>query len=135
MVYDLPADFDLSPFIGAETNMITIGLFQTDISFIPPVDPLQPYGHLSMSGGWELTREGRTIDARYEQSREENSGREAYWIHQLLGLKVTGWGVDPPRAFHFDFENGYSLRIWDNTEGHYEYVSIQRPGDTASMYL
>lgn len=127
-MYELPSDFDLATFVGTEVNTIMIGFYQLWIDFIPE-DAWQPDGLISISGAWELRLGDELVDASMELTKEGNERRESYRIHRLLGRVVTGWAPDPPWGFRLDFAGGYSLRVVDETEGHYEYLAVTLPGD------
>lgn len=117
-MYGVPADLDLSAFVGAVLQRIDLGQFILHFWFAA-----DPERMISVEGDWEL----RAPDGVLLDHQMELATREAYRVHALLGQSVTGYVVSPPTSFVFEFENGHTLRIVDSSR-EYESFSIQ-PGD------
>ena len=117
-MYGVPADLDLSAFVGAVVERIDLGQFILHFRFA-----MDPPGVIGVEGDWELrTPSGQLLDHQVEPA-----SREAYRLHTLLGQRVSGYAVDPPTSFMLTFEHGHTLRIFDSSP-EYESCSIQ-PGD------
>ncbi|MDF2774299.1 MAG: hypothetical protein K0S86_3799 [Geminicoccaceae bacterium] len=117
-MYGVPADLDLSSFVGAILERIDLGQHILHFRFA-----MEPAGVISVEGDWEL----RTPDGHLLDQQMEPSLREAYRVHPLLGQSVTGYVVDAPTSFVLAFANGHTLRVFDRSR-EYESFSIQ-PGD------
>lgn len=116
-MYGVPADLDLTRFIGTTLEQICIGQFQINFHFCDPDTSI------SVGGRWVLAGpDGVVVD----ESRE-NSQRDAYRIHALLEKRVVATSIDPPRSFTLRFETGHHLSVLDDSP-QYESFSIQ-PGD------
>ena len=116
-MHGVPADLDLSSFVGATLIQIALGEAQLQFKF-------DRQGHeISVEGCWELLKEdGEVIDAA-----TPNLARTEYRIHVLLGREMEGWTVHAPDWFELRFGGGLTLRVYDDSKEH-ESFSIQ-PGD------
>ena len=115
-MYGVPPNLDLSFLRGRSLTMVGIGEFQLQFHF-------HPDGLISVEGKWELIgADGSELD----RSRD-NSERDEYRVHRLLGQEVVATELDPPQSFSLQFGNGMMLRIFDDSE-QYESFSIH-PGD------
>ena len=117
-MYGVPADLDLSGFVGAPLQHIDLGQFILHFRFAA-----DPERVISVEGDWEL----RGPDGVVLDHQMEPAAREAYRVHALLGQNVTGYVVNPPTSFVLAFENGHTLRVFDRSR-EYESFSIQ-PGN------
>ena len=111
-MYGVPADLDLSHFIGATLTQIGLGEFQLQFHF-------DPEGIISAEGHWELTSPDGTI----VDSALENAHRDAYRIHRILGQTAVATSIDSPRSFALRFNNDFVLTFFDDSE-QYETISI-----------
>jgi hypothetical protein len=115
-MYGVPADLDLSGFVGAMLEQICLGEWQLQFHF-------HPDGIFSIEGHWELaSSDGTAID-----SAMDHSIRDAYRVHVLLGHSIARCTLDPPRSLSLHFETGHVLTFFDDSE-HYETISIS-PGN------
>ena len=117
-MYGVPADLDLSAFVGAVVERIDLGQFILHFRFA-----MDPPGVISVEGDWEF----RAPDRQLLDHQMEPASRDAYRLHTLLGQRVVGYAVDAPTSFVLTFEHGHSLRVFDRSP-EYESCSIQ-PGD------
>jgi hypothetical protein len=117
-VYGVPADLDLSPFVGAIVERVDLGQFILHFRFA-----MDPPGVIGVEGDWEL----RAPDGHVLDQQMDAAAREAYRLHTLLGQRVSGYAIDPPTSFVLTFERGHTLRVFDSSH-EYESCSIQ-PGD------
>jgi len=115
-VYGVPKDLDLSRFHGSSLVQIAIGEFQVQFHF-------EDDASIGVEGRWELfDAAGSLLDQAME-----NSERDWYRVHGLLGHQVVGSEVEPPTSFTLVFDDGQRLKVYDDS-GPYESFSIQ-PGD------
>ena len=117
-MYGVPADLDLSAFVGAIVERIDLGEFVLQFRFA-----MDPPGVIGVEGDWEL----RAGDGQLLDHQMEPAAREGYRVHTLLGQRVLSYAVHPPTSFVLTFERGHTLRVFDSSQ-EYESCSIQ-PGD------
>ena len=121
-MYGVPADLPLKPFVGLEFNQIALGRFQVQFH-------CSGAGSISVEGEWEIhDAAGVVVD-----SREDHDKRQSFRLHKIIDVKIVGFEIDPPRSFTLLLENGYALRIFDDSP-QYESFSIHRDGQ-ASLYV
>jgi len=80
-----------------------------------------PDGVFLIEGEWELAADGVVVDRHRPWPR-----REPYHWHRVLGRRVVGWSVSPPKSLALEFEGGVVLRLFDSSE-RYESFMIE-PG-------
>ena len=123
-MYGVPRDLDLSRFVGATMIQICLGPAQVQFH-------LQAEGcvvnegllYIDVEGRWELQdRDGHVIDGV-----ERGTQPDVHRVHRLLGRVVSGAEVNAPESFSLRFDQGDTLRIFDDS-AEYESFSIQ-PGD------
>jgi hypothetical protein len=103
-MYGVPKDLDLSRFRGDSLIQIAIGEFQIQFHF-------GSGSSIAVEGDWELKdQSGKLIDRDME-----NSARESYHIHHLLGRTVLTTKLDPPKSISLHFDNGMTLTILDSS--------------------
>jgi len=115
-MHGVPKDLDLSKLIGRNLDQVAIGEFQ--IQFVFDRD-----FNISVEGHWEL----RDVNGELIDAAVDNSQRDEYRIHRLLGLEVSRWAIKPPKSITIGFLNGMKLEVFDSSS-EYESFSIQ-PGD------
>jgi hypothetical protein len=116
-MHGVPQDLDLERFRGSVLTQICLGEFQLLFHFV------EPSLSISVEGGWQVSSAaGELVDRSIQ-----NSSRDSYRIHRLLGRSVVGHVLSPPQSFTLRFDNGWSLTVFDNSREH-ESFSIQ-PGD------
>jgi len=112
-MYGVPADLPLDRFLGKECTLIAIGRFE--IRFLFPST-----GDICVYGKWEVCNDtGSVIDRR-----QDHESRKCYSMHNIIDSPVHRYTIDAPRSFSLDFENGYSLTVFDDSDEH-ESFSIQ----------
>jgi hypothetical protein len=123
-VYGVPADLDLTQFVGASLVSVCLGefnvvfRFQSQASSWPSAGP-----SLTVEGSWELRdRDGRQVDRSLP-----NDEREAYRVHGLLGRPVERFVVNAPDSIVLVFDGGQELQVYDDSAD-FESFQIQ-PGD------
>jgi hypothetical protein len=124
----VPADLDLTPFIGADLTLICVGPFWLQFRFSTGASG----GTIGVEGSWSLSdANGSTIDESDDESDEPvgmSPGNRGGWrLRELLNDKVESGQVDPPRSFSLTFASGHRLTIFDDNYQH-ESFSIE-PGD------
>lgn len=109
-MYGVPAQLDLTPFVGTTLDQIRFGQFQIHFTFSG--EPGTADRGVSVEGYWEL-RDGQSalIDAAVV-----NDERDSYKIHRLLGRTVTAIGLNPPKSLTLFFDNGLELTIVDDSD-------------------
>jgi len=125
-MYGVPADLDLTPFIGLDLNQICLGPFDLRFHF----DKGASSGSISVEGSWSLAdAAGKTIDESEGPvgMPPGNRSRGGWRLRELLADTVQSGQVDPPRSFSLTFASGRRLTIFDDSD-QYESFSIQ-PGD------
>ena len=115
-MYGVPANLDLSRFVGATLIQLGVGEFQIQFHF-------HPDSSISVEGRWEV----RDSTGVLGDKAKENAQRTGLYIHFLLGRKIGQYTVDAPRSFSLTFETGHKLTVFDDSR-EYESFSIQ-PGD------
>jgi hypothetical protein len=83
-MYGVPADLDLSGFVGTSLVQICLGEFQIQFNFCSPGLPVSAQRHLEIAveGKWELLDESGVV---IDRACEHNYDRDAYHVHRLLG--------------------------------------------------
>src|SRR5262245_32365038 len=104
-MYGVPTDLPLEPFVGREFNQICLGQFQVQLHSTAA-------GSISLEGRWEL----RSTTGLVEDSAQDHSERDTFRIHKVLEVPVTRFHLDPPHSFTLEFENGYSLTVFDDSK-------------------
>ena len=110
----------LHQFHGQRLVQLFIGAYQVQFRFD---EAGRKPASVSAEGKWEV----RDASGALVDESGPNEDREAYRVHRLLMLRVTGSRVRSPSWFELEFEQGYALRVYDDSE-EYESFSIQ-PGD------
>ena len=123
-MYGVPDDLDLSGFVDARLDEISLGASVIQFGFQPSgADDQLDALRLSVEGRWELTdATGSVIDHSMP-----NAEREAFFLYRLLGQNVVATSVDAPSSIALRFDGGEVLRVFDDSDS-YESFSIQ-PGD------
>jgi hypothetical protein len=121
-MYGVPEDLGrhLRQFHGQQLIQLGIGAYQVQFRFD---EAGRKPASISAEGKWEVRDAKGALVDQSEPSEE----REAYRVHRLLMLRVIGSRVEPPSWFELEFEQGYVLRVYDDSD-EYESFSIQ-PGD------
>jgi hypothetical protein len=100
-VFGVPAELDLSSFVGKQLSNVTIGEFMVGFGFCPGV------GAISVYGAWEASGPDGAVFDRSQPNEE----RTEYRVHRLLGRDVTGFHIDAPRSLELELDGGYRLRL------------------------
>ena len=119
-MYGVPENLDLERFADFQLVMISLGPHR--IRFHLQKD-VQNYAEISAEGKWQIRDEGGEILDEFVP----NDQRECYRVHRLLMLSIVDWRLNAPDWFEIEFEEGYKLRVYDDSD-EYESFSIQ-PGD------
>jgi len=115
-MHGVPENLDLSPLQGTTLTEIGIGQYQITFNF-------DSTSSVAVEGGWELVdSDGRVIDCS-----QEHESRSAYKVHVCIGREVSNVVVNHPESVEFTFDNGYTLRVFDDST-QYECFHIE-PGD------
>jgi len=115
-MYGVPKDLDLSRFHGASLLQIAIGEFEIQFHF-------ERDAVIGIEGRWELLdASGALLDQAIE-----NTKRDCYRVHVLLGHEAVASEVEAPTSFTLTFDDGKRLKVYDDP-GPYESFSIQ-PGN------
>jgi hypothetical protein len=115
-MYGIPANLDLSRFVGAELIQLCAGQFQCQFHFDPPTS-------ICVERRWELRDEsGQLLDVAVE-------GTPAGTLNStvLLGKKIIKTSINVPHSLSLHFESGHVLTIFNDSEP-YESFTIQ-PGN------
>jgi hypothetical protein len=121
-MYGVPADLPLKPFVGLEFNQVALGRYQTQFHCAGA-------GRIFVEGRWELrTAAGEIVDAK-----ADHYARDAYRLHKIIDVRISGFEVDPPRSFTIIFQDGYRLSVFDD-DPQYEAFSIHLDGQPP-MYV
>src|SRR4051812_15579656 len=98
-MHGVPENLDLSFLHSAELIQLCLGLHDVQLRF-------HPTGEISIDGTWELLgSSGRALAS--------GGPAEAWGLHRLVGMSVTGTKVDSPASISLEFGNGLTLRILD----------------------
>ncbi len=114
-MYGVPADLDLSDFLGATLVQICLGTTQIQFNFADryplPIGqraPLSPSIHCE--GEWILLDgKGTVLD-----QTKPLADRGEYRLHRLLGGRVVQVRVASPTSFELIFESGVTLRFLED---------------------
>ena len=124
-MFGVPADLDLSAYLGATLTQVCLGEFQLQFHFYPSSrrlssNPEEEAPAISCEGDWcLLDPSGRELDRSMD-----HTARTEYRIHLLLGKAVTETRVEAPKVFELVFEGGYVLR----------FVEDDRPYESYQLY-
>jgi hypothetical protein len=116
-MYGVPADLDLSKFLGAELTQLCFGQFIQIFHF-------DSKASISVECSWELRDSQEELIDRVERGTPCENGLHA---HLLLGKKVVECRLDTPASISLRFESGPTLIIFDDSY-QYDSFSIQ-PGN------
>jgi hypothetical protein len=121
-VHGVPADLDLTQFVGASVYRIDIGMhmiyFRFDAAGLPSI---------GIEGDWEIRDEhDKIVDRSIENDRLPRD-RDVYRVHVLLDRAVSGTLVNAPHSFELTFDSGHRLVVFDNSR-QYESFHIEPPG-------
>ena len=106
-------DLPFASFLGEECSMIGLGQFQLQFHFSGGSKSI------TTESRWELRDAAGEIVDQVMPCDE----RLQYRLHLILGQLVRGFAVNAPLSFTLQFENGYTLTIYDDEE-RYECFSI-----------
>ena len=110
IMYGVPAQLDLAPFVGATLD--NIGLAKCQIQFIFGGDLWTGKKCVvAVEGYWEM-RNAQSVLIDKAIPPDE---RDAYRIHSLLSRTVTDAKVNPPESFTLVFDNGWTLTFVDDS--------------------
>lgn len=111
-MYGVPLDLPLQPFVGEACTEVGFGLFQITFSF----GENGPW--ISSERHWELIDGcGDTIDIA-----RPNDERDHYRVQMLIGRRVTGFRIDPPRSCSLLFQGGYELTLIDSDDQYESFI-------------
>jgi hypothetical protein len=125
-MYGVPAQLDLTAFIGTALTGISIGQYQ--IHFLFSSDVGGGDRGITVEGGWEL----RDVESALIDKACALDERDVYRIHRLLGRKMTAARVSPPESFTLVFDNGLALTICDDSS---EYESCHIFSGTGEVHI
>lgn len=115
-MYGVPADLDLSHFVGATLEFITLAKYQVVFHF-------EPAASVSAEGRWCLVDcDGNVVD-----ESGDNGPRETFGVQRCIGQRVIGAQAAPPDTVSLTFESGHVLRFVDDSPD-YESFHLD-PGD------
>ena len=77
-MYGVPADLDLTPFVGGFLTQIALGEYQLQFHFVG--NHGVTVGSISVEGGWEL----RDSHSEVIDEAIENNARTEYRVHRLF---------------------------------------------------
>ncbi len=118
-MYGISEELPFASFVGEECSRIGLGQFQIQFDFSG--------GRRSIcaEGRWELRgAEGQLVDQAMPHHQ-----REGYYVHPVIDQAVRSYVVDAPSSFTLQFENGYTLTIYDDQE-QYECFSLHTEGQS-----
>jgi len=106
-MHGVPKDLPIDRFVGQQFNQICLGRFQIQFQ-------ANGAGSICVEGHWELRDHRDTII----DAGQAHAQREAFRVHQIIDLPITGFTIDAPRSFTLLFENGIRLTIFDDSPEH-----------------
>jgi hypothetical protein len=115
-MYGVPDDLDLSGFSGLTVTRVCVDAAQVQVYF-------EQDHYVGIEGAWELIDSGGQIVGGRSRDRTTRESK----ADLLVGLRVLGNAVSPPDWFELRFDNGTTLKVYDDSE-QYESFSIQ-PGN------
>jgi hypothetical protein len=119
-MYGVSEELPFAAFVGVECNMIALGRFQVQFHF--------GRNSIFAEGTWELRDPaGKIVDRDIPHDQ-----REAYYVHPIIDQSVRGFEIAVPVSFTLQFENGYTLTIYDDTP---QYESFSMHVDGRSYYI
>lgn len=116
-MYGIPKDLKLARLIGHEFDCIGLARFQIQfhISGVVSID---------VQGAWELRDAvGEVLDQQLDPSL-----RDAYRVHRLIGVPISGFTLNAPDSFTLIFDTGHSLTIFDDSP-QYESFAVHFVGE------
>lgn len=130
----IPANLDLSCYVGAELGTISLGPFAISFLFYPPHklvpgkagEPLA----VGVQGPWILSDStGTAIDDNHRYA-----DRGACWLSVLLTQHVVAAQVKPPNQIFFLFSSSHMLSIFSDETG-FESIEIAIvPGEPGYIF-
>ncbi len=105
----LPADFDLSQYVGEQLGQICVGQYQVQLKF----------DSFSIEGGGKLDTE---IDGTLIQAFKE-TWKTTAGLERFIGGTIRSWQRRSDNCFSIDFEEQISL-IFHTENGQYEDFTI-----------
>lgn len=121
-MHGVPANLDLSQFMGASVARIDLGLHIIYFLFAGTPDV-----KIGIEGDWEIRDENDRIVDRSIPNDALPRDRDVYRVHVLLDRIVTKTEVNAPRSFALTFDSGHRLIVFDNSR-QYESFHIEPPG-------
>jgi len=119
-VYGVTSALNLEMFKGAVLDHIAVARYVIAFCF-------DPEASLSVEGSWELLGPNGELLDKSESPDKSNADHGPLRIHACIGRAVCSAVAEPPRSIAIEFEEGFVLRIFDDSEK-YESFHIQ-PGD------
>jgi hypothetical protein len=126
-MYGVPADLDLSAFVGCTLDQICLGMHVISFSFTPADPRAAQTRSITVEGHWELRdSSGALLDAALAD-HELPLDRKLYRVHQALGRTVLGYEIRAPQSIILKLSEGLTLTVSDDSDG-YESIHVM-PGD------
>jgi hypothetical protein len=118
-MYGVPAQLDLTPFVGTTLDYIGLGKYQLQFYFTGDPWAGKKYA-VTVEGYWEVRdAQSVVIDKAVEIDKATaNDDRDAYRIHHLLGHTVAETKINPPESFTLVLDNGWTLTFVDDASGY-----------------
>ena len=124
-MYGVPANLDLSVFVGCTLDQLRIGMHEIQFCFSGIPGAATP--RLSVESRWECRSASADLVDQSIADGQLPSARDAYRVHVLLGQAVTSFVLDPPHSVTLTFESGATLTVWDDSP-HYESFHVEPGG-------
>jgi hypothetical protein len=119
-MYRIPNDLDLSSIVGEVTTQLRVGPFDLQFTFglfsFAVQSPVKLFRDGQIVGQWE---EGRWPDAAF---------------YNIMNVDVTRCEVVNERLIVFDFENGITMHLEDNSD-QYESMQIYLEGSQSPWII
>ena len=125
-MHGVPADLDLTPFIGCTLDEIGLGAHQLQFKFSGLVG--RPSPSLAVESHWEFRGSSGELLDKALDDQQLPSDRVAYRVHLALTHTVVRVALDPPKSITFEFEDGATLTVWDSNAPYYESFHVEPGG-------
>src|SRR5690349_6610382 len=103
-MYRIPANLDLHDIIGSEIYEIGWGKYHIIFNFYSK-------RNITVESLIELWNEGKVLTTWAQNEQWSN-----HLVQNILQVKVTSYQVESDTVLAIHFENGYTLRIYDNSD-------------------
>lgn len=109
----IPADFDLSPLIGAELMQVCLGQYQVQLQF----EKVDLSCHIEGGGKLSIESEGNSSELFHK------TWRSSHGLERLVGMSISAWSRRDSYHFTVTFTSEEVL-VFETHEGPHEDFTV-----------